>query len=250
MRFIVRTKNGYGGSIRDEVVRMLEANGEEHTDRIEPGCDFAVIIGGDGTLLRDHSWIDCPVLGINPGRSVGFYMRACNLDFRRRLMSLLHGRPRKDYYIYDLMRLQASVNGHGMDALALNEVLVSPVFVRRIMEAELEVGGRKSLERNSAIIAYTPTGSNAFARSAGAKPLSHGSKSFGVVALAPYSGSLKRGEKKMRDGYVRIRYSSDKGEVCIDGSELHLMELRHGDVVEIGKHPKPLRLVGFRPRLG
>lgn len=250
MRFIVRTKNGYGGGINDEVIRMLEDNGDEYTEKIEPGCDFALIIGGDGTLLRDHSWLGCPVMGINPGKSVGFYMRACDTDFKRKLSALLEGKPGKDYHIYDLMRLQASVNGHGLDALALNEVLVSPIFVRRIMETELEAKGKKSLERNSAIIAFTPTGSNAFANSAGAKPMSYDSKMFGVAALAPYSGALKKGEKSIRDGPIRIRYMSKRGEVCIDGSELHIMELKEGDVVGIEKHGKPLRLVGFKPRLG
>ncbi len=249
MRFIIRTKDGYEGSIKDEVIRMLRDNGDEYTEDIEPECDFALIIGGDGTLLRDHSWLDCPVMGINPGKSVGFYMRACDTDFKMRLTALFEGKPGKDYLIYDLMRLEASVNGRGLDALALNEVLISPVFVRRIMEAELKAKGRESLERNSAIIAYTPTGSNAFAHSAGAKPMRYDSKSFGLAALAPYSGALKKADIHVRDGPIRMKYLSKIGEVCIDGSELHIMELKPGDMVEIGMHANPLRLIGFMPRL-
>jgi NAD kinase len=246
MKFIVRTKNGCCGDIKEDVVKMLEKNGAKWTDKITPGCDFALIIGGDGTLLRDHWELDCPALGINPGSSIGFYMLACKNDFGKRILSLINGRLGKDYFIHNLTMLEASVNGKRMDATALNEVLVNPVYMRRIMESTLEVNGRKSAERNSAIIVYTPTGSNAFAHSAGAKALRHDSGRFGVIAVAPYSGQLKKKDLVLNGGEVRIECGREEGEVALDGSELHVMPLRKGDIVTVRKSPETFRLIGFK----
>ena len=248
MKFVIRTKNGYGEDIKKDVIDILDRNGAEWTDELGEDCDFAIIIGGDGTLLRDHWELQCPVLGINPGSSIGFYMLACMPDFEKRLMALISGKEGKDYFIYNLSMLEASVNGEKMDATALNEVLVSPVYVRRILESVLEVEGKKSAERNSGIIVYTPTGSNAFAHSAGAKPLRYDSDNYGVAAVAPYSGLLKKGEIVISGGEVRIECGREEGEVALDGSELHVEPLRKGDVVTVEKSRKTFKLVGFRPR--
>ncbi len=249
MKFIVRAKDGYGQGIKDDVIGILEKNGAEYTEKIEPGCDFAVIVGGDGTLLRDHWRIDCPVLGINPGKSVGYYMTAGKNDYKKRVLALLKGKPGKDYRIHRLLRLRAAVNGKEMAPAALNDVLVSPVFVRRILQSRLVVDGKKSLERNSGIIVYTPTGSHAFAHSAGAKKLRYDSDMIGIAALAPYSGILKRQELLLKHGPVKIECLSDSGEVCIDGSELHIRPLKPGDVVTVKRSDKLLSLVGFKRHL-
>ena len=247
MKFIVRTKNGYGQDIRKEVADIIKRNGAEYTEDIEPGCDFAIVIGGDGTLLRDHWKLDCPVLGINPGKSVGYYMNAGRNDYKQCIMTLIKGRPSRDYHVHKLITLEAGINGEKMEARGLNDVLVSPIFVRRILESRLAVHGRESEERNSGIIVYTPTGSHAFAHSAGAKKLGYDSNMIGIAALAPYSGVLKKQEILVESGPVRIECMSDKGEVCIDGSDVNLKKLKKGDAVTVERSRKFLQLVGFKP---
>ena len=90
-------------------------------------------------------------------------------------------------------RLETRINKTLLPFLALNDVLVSPIYVRRIMYSELLVKGRKTKECNSGVIVYTPGGSHAYAKSVGAKPLRDSGK-FGVAAIAPYTGRLIRGE--------------------------------------------------------
>ena len=249
MRFIIRTKgDGYGNSIKAGIIRMLKESGAEYTGEIEPSCDFMIVIGGDGTLLRDQWKADCPVLGINPGESIGFYMAANDKDYRKKLGLLLHGKKGRDFFIHPLSRLRTELNGRKLPQPALNDVLVSPIYVRRILESRLSAKGKKSIERNSGIIVYTPTGSHAFAHSAGAKTMRYGSPGFGVAGIAPYSGSLKRGEMLIRKGSVEIECLSDSGEVCVDGSEVILKQIKKGDVVRVQKSPKPLMLVGFSKR--
>ena len=248
MKFIVKHKEGYGHDIKEKVISLLEKNGAEWTGEIEQDADFALIIGGDGTLLRYNSQLKCPILGINPGHSVGHYMRACTDDFEEKILKLIKGRDGKDYHVYDLVRLETSVNGEKMKVTALNDVLVSPIFVRKALKAVLEANGKKSDETSSGIIIYTPTGSTAFAHSAGAEILEYDSNVMGVTALAPYSGELRKGEILLENGTVKIECLSDNGEVCIDGSAVNIEKLVKGDIVTVRKCRCPVRLVGFKKR--
>ncbi|MBN1896116.1 MAG: NAD(+)/NADH kinase [Candidatus Aenigmarchaeota archaeon] len=244
MKFIVRHKEEHWLELKKQVIRFLEENGAEWTEKIWK-ADFALSIGGDGTLMRDHYKLRCPVLGINPGSSIGYYLRADKDNYQNRLLSLIHGKEGKDYFIYGLMRLESSVNSRKMDALALNDVLISPVYVRRMLETKLKTSSGTSLERNSGIIVYTPTGSHAFAHSAGAEKIHYSSNALGVTALAPYSGTLKKREINSEKESVSIECLNDVAEICIDGSETNILGISKGDVVEVRKSADPLRLVGF-----
>ncbi|UCD03066.1 MAG: NAD(+)/NADH kinase [Candidatus Aenigmatarchaeota archaeon] len=250
MKFIVKHKEESGYEIREKIVNFLEKKGAEWTSDTAAGADFAIIIGGDGTLFRFNAEIKCPVLGVNPGQSIGHYMRACRDDYEKKLLKLIKGKKGKDYYVYDLLRLETRVNGKKMRATALNDVLVSPIYVRRALKAVLKAGGKLSEETNSGIIIYTPTGSTAFAHSAGARKIDYRKRVMGVTALAPYRGALKEGEIIVNRGSVRIEYLSGEGEVCIDGNELNLHRLKKGDIVEVSKYGCHLQLVGFRKSFG
>ena len=248
MKILIRSKDGYGAELKDKVAGYLGSLGHDIIYDLGESCDYAIVIGGDGTLLRDHSKLFCPVLGINPGKSVGFYMAACDRDYKARLDALLSGKEGKTYLISRIMRLEAEMNGKRIGNLILNEILVSSVYVRRIFESRLTMAGRETSERNSGIIVYTPSGSHAFAHSAGASKMPFSSKKYGIVAIAPYSGRLKAGHRELAGGDVAIECSSAKGEVCIDGSEANLIELRNGDVVRVRKSGSPLLLVSFSRR--
>ena len=92
---------------------------------------------------------------------------------------------------------------------------------------------------------YTPTGSNAFAHSAGARKLRADDGRIGVIALAPYSGLLKKGGVLVKKGAVGMRLLCRTGEVSIDGSETFLRKVREGDHVLVERSERPLRLIGF-----
>jgi NAD+ kinase len=248
MKFIVKHKEELGRELMEKVTAFLEKNGAEWTGETEDDADFAVVIGGDGTLLKHHSQLKCPILGLNPGHSVGHYMRACSDDYQEKILRLIKGKEGHDYHVYGLLRLEAAVNGRKMDATALNDVLVSPIYVRKALKSTLRIDSRESLETNSGIIVYTPTGSTAFAHSAGAKKIRYDRNVFGVTAFAPYAGELKKGEIVLGKGHVEIECLSDEGEVSIDGSGLNVRKLHPGDTVSVGKCRHPVKLVGFRKR--
>ncbi len=236
-------KKDYGEQVALKVCSALRKMGIEYVFDEPKGCDIAVMVGGDGTLLNWQSSVECPILGINPGKSVGYYMPANNVDFGKKLRKLVEGKEGRDYFFREYPRLEARINKTRVPFLALNDVLVSPIFVRRILYSDLSVKGRKTREVNSGIIVYTPSGSNAYAKSAGAKPLKDKGK-LGVAAIAPYTGRLARGEI-LSKGNVAVKCLSREGEVCVDGQEDYVCRLKENDVVTVGKGKKPVKIVWF-----
>ncbi len=245
-RVFVDCKRGYGESVKKEVRRILGEHGLKAMKNPKK-ADLAILIGGDGTVLRNHSNIRCPILGINPGDSVGYYMKSGPKEMREHIGKLICGKQGRDYFLHEMMRLETRVNGKLLPYLALNDVLVSPVYTRRIFESRLRAGNSSSLEKGSGIIVYTPAGSNAFAHSSGAKRLRYDYPEFGVTEVSPYSGRLKRGEMHTERG-VSVECLSREGEVCIDGQEDQLRRLRKGDVVSVKRHSVPARIIGFSKR--
>ncbi|HDD46388.1 MAG TPA: NAD(+)/NADH kinase [Candidatus Aenigmarchaeota archaeon] len=229
--------------IKYNVMSLLTERGIEITNSMK-SADFFIIIGGDGTLFRYHSAIDAPIFGIKPGTSIGHYMSACEKDYMEKLNRILSGKEGRDYFLNNILRLECEVNGKKLPFIAINEFLISAIYTRRMLNAELQIDNELTIERCSGIIAYTPTGSTAFAGSAGAKPLRNGDR-FGVIALAPYAGKLKSGEVIIEEGEVGIIILSNEAEVCVDGQEEQVKKLRYGDAITVRKSRRYAKIITF-----
>ena len=243
-KVFINSKNAYGRDIKRKVEKILDQLGIDHVYENLHDIDLAILIGGDGTLFGNQSFLSCPILGINPGHSVGFFMSADNRDFENKVRKVLLGKEGKDFYIRNFMRLETKINRTKIPYICMNDVLVSPIYVRRILDSELRVRGRKSVERNSGILVYTPGGSHAYARSAGAKPIKD-QKRFGVAGIAPYCGMLKRGDVTLSEGSVSVRCLNKEGEICVDGQECQVTRIKEGDLVTVTKSKSPARIIAF-----
>jgi len=246
-KIYVNCKKDYGQDIKNDVFNILKDLDLKVVKKPKDDIDLAILIGGDGTLLREQCNIHCPILGINPGASVGFYLKSNKDDYKKKIVQIVTGKHGKDYFVHSLTRLETKLNGKLIQYKALNDVLISPVYVRKILDAELIATFKKSLERNTGIIAYTPTGSHAFAKSAGASELLWDSKRFGLVAIAPYDGSLKKNEMLAEKESFRVKVLNDVAELCIDGQDDQVINLKKDDVIQISKSILPARLVAFEP---
>ncbi|MCU1666610.1 MAG: ppnK [Pseudonocardia sp.] len=138
-----------------------------------PGCadgaEVVLVLGGDGTLLRAAEMarpVGVPLLGVNLGR-VGFLAEAEEESLDHALEAIVEGR----YSVEERMTLDAvaRTNGHVLARTwALNEATVEKVSRERILEVVLEVDGRPvSAFGCDGVICATPTGSTAYAFSAG-----------------------------------------------------------------------------------
>ncbi len=148
-----------------------------------PRIELVLTLGGDGTLLRgaeDARAADCPVLGINLGR-VGFLTES-DADHLDEALDAVIGRT---YGVSDRMTVDVTVE-HGGNTIAsgwaLNEVSVEKAARERILDVVLEVDDRGvSAFGCDGVLCATPTGSTAYAFSAGGPILWPGVEALLVV---------------------------------------------------------------------
>jgi NAD+ kinase len=138
-----------------------------------PGCaegaEVVLVLGGDGTLLRAAEMarpVGVPLLGVNLGR-VGFLAEAEQASLGAALDALVQG----GCEVEERMTVDVVARTNG-DVLArtwaLNEAVVEKLRRERILEVVLEVDGRPvSAFGCDGVICSTPTGSTAYAFSAG-----------------------------------------------------------------------------------
>ncbi|GAA5059957.1 NAD kinase [Nocardia callitridis] len=141
----------------------------EHGPDAAVGCEMVLVLGGDGTFLRAAELARpaaVPVLGINLGR-VGFLTEAEAENLDEALAQVV----RRDYRIESRMTIDVAVRVDEQvvaSGWALNEASVENASRVGVLELVLEVDGRPvSSFGCDGILLATPTGSTAYAFSAG-----------------------------------------------------------------------------------
>lgn len=162
-------------------VRVLESEAEdlplpdtvetvkEATPSCLDGCELLIVLGGDGTLLRGAEFARAsgvPMLGVNLGR-VGFLAEAERDDLDKVVDRVVT----KEYEVEERMTIDVAVHRNG-DVVhrdwALNEAAVQKIEPERMLEVVLEIDGRPVTGFGcDGIVCATPTGSTAYAFSAG-----------------------------------------------------------------------------------
>jgi NAD+ kinase len=137
---------------------------------VEPGdLELVIVVGGDGTILRAAELArgcTAPLLGVNLGH-VGFLAEAEREDLADTVRRALE----RDYLVEERMTLWVRVKT-GSDVIyeswALNEVTVEKASRERVLEVVIEIDGRPlSSFGCDGVVMSTPTGSTAYAFSAG-----------------------------------------------------------------------------------
>ena len=168
---------GHGLEVRvlADDAEELGIGGERGLEIVPPdpaaavGCELAVVIGGDGTILRGAELArdaGTPLLGINLGH-VGFLAEADPEDVEHTIRAIAAG----SYGIDDRLTVDVSVfQGKQLVAStwALNEASVEKAARERMLELVVEIDGRPlSRWGCDGVVCSTPTGSTAYNFSAG-----------------------------------------------------------------------------------
>lgn len=223
---------------------MLKGGEHVVADRPEMGrqCDLVVVVGGDGSLLgvgRDLAHTGVPVLGINRG-GLGFLADIAPEQIHRQLGEVLDG----EYRVEDHFLLEADVY-RGAERIdgspALNDVVVHPGSMARMMEFSLRVDGEFVYDqRSDGLIVASPTGSTAYALSAGG-PIMH--PSLDAIVIVPMFPHTLTSRPLVVRGTSEISVTLgtvDRAQVSCD-SQVNF-DLTSGDTVRIRKYATPLRL--------
>ena len=213
-------------------------------DTQEADLELAVVLGGDGTILKAAELVrnsQTPLLGINLGH-VGFLAES----EKNEISSTIARVVAKDYLVTERMTLDVAVKLDGKEVYrtwALNEATVEKSARERMLEVVVEVDGRPlSSFGCDGIVVSTPTGSTAYAFSGGGPVVWPSVDALLMVPLSAHA-LFARPLVISPNSLVAVEVlqrSAGAGVLWCDGRRS--TELPVGARVEVRKSDKPVRL--------
>ena len=210
----------------------------------ESDLELAVVLGGDGTILKAAELVrnsQTPLLGINLGH-VGFLAES----EKNEISSTMARVVAKDYLVKERMTLDVAVKLDGKEVYrtwALNEATVEKSARERMLEVVVEVDGRPlSSFGCDGIVVSTPTGSTAYAFSGGGPVVWPSVDALLMVPLSAHA-LFARPLVISPNSLVAVEVlqrSAGAGVLWCDGRRS--TELPGGARVEVRKSEKPVRL--------
>ncbi|HET6581021.1 MAG TPA: NAD(+)/NADH kinase [Methanoregula sp.] len=206
----------------------------------EANPEVVIAIGGDGTILRTIQQMDrpIPVLGVNWGE-VGFLADlepSSALEFIRTLPD--------GFSVEERMRIALS-NDDSCLGTALNEALIVTTRPAKMLKFSILVDGITTEEfRADGLLISTPTGSTAYAMSAGGPIVDPRIQGFLLVPLAPYMLS-SRPHLISSDRHLQIKLDSAKpAHLVIDGQKT--ISVGSSMIIEVKRSHYPALFVDVR----
>lgn len=205
-------------------------------------ADSVIVLGGDGTLLgvaRLTAARGTPILGINLG-GLGFLTQVAVDEAQQAVDRMLKGEFEVDRRITLEVTVQQSTNDlRRMDRfVAVNDVVLNRGPTGRMLQLEVHANGEPFCTyRADGLIIATPTGSTAYALSAGG-PIVF--PTLGVVVLAPICPhTLSNRPIVLPDSFeieVRVQASDHDATMTVDGQESSLVGAEDAIRVKRGSH--------------
>jgi len=208
-------------------------------------CDMVIVVGGDGCLLgaaRALARHSMPILGVNRGQ-LGFLTDILPNELEVQLERIFEGR----YTIEQRFLLDGSLtrDGHMIAAgEALNDVVLHAGKAVQMINFELHVNGEFVYSQKSdGLIVATPTGSTAYALSAGGPMMHPGLDAIALVPMCPHT--LTNRPFVVAGGVeIKLALGESRGvipHISFDGQPS--IPAQPGDVIYIRKKPHRLRLI-------
>lgn len=213
------------------------------------GLDVVLSMGGDGTFLRAAYWSrDCkvPLLGVNLGR-LGFLSEVEASDLPDMIPRIVAG----DYDVEERMTLDVEViderGAPVATSWALNEASVERTIPQRLVVLEVRVG-EVTFARipADAVICATPTGSTAYAFSAGGPILSPRVDAILLVPVAPHSLFSRTLVVDPRET-VSLRCVGGDNDCVVTCDGRETLAVPSGGGVRISRGDRPVWLVRLGP---
>ena len=248
--------------VLDEIARFLIAQGLEvsmerqtalntgiadhgalNFEELGQCCDIAVVVGGDGTMLgmaRQMARFRIPLVGINQGR-LGFITDVPLGEYTTALAPLLAGSYEEEHRTM----LEGSVWRDGeeiFEAFALNDVVVSRGATSSMVELKIDIGNERVTNlRADGLIIASPTGSTAYALSAGGPILHHSIAGFVLVPIAPHDLS-NRPIVLPDSGEISVEVVAGR-DASVNFDMQTFASLRHGDRIIVRRSAHQVRFL-------
>ncbi len=234
--FVTHHEKEGADDLEQRLVADIERRGAA-VDNDNP--DLVVALGGDGTVLRAAQVAhraDALLIGINLG-SLGYLTEVDGSEGERALERVFSG----DFTIETRLMLECRVDD-GDSFVALNEVLVERAG-RHLVKIAVEVDGEYLATFNSdgAIVA-TPTGSTAYALSAGGPVVSPRAECLIVVPVSPHM-IFARPFVLAPEARVRMEVTREGADASVSVDGALGAAAPRGSVMSVGRHERALRVV-------
>ncbi|MEC4750191.1 NAD(+) kinase [Methylomicrobium sp. Wu6] len=215
------------------------------TDMLGQHCDLVIAVGGDGTFLAAARAIvnyGIPLIGVNLGR-VGFLVDISPDELPGRLEATLQGHYKEEERYF----LRAKIIRDGRvihEEIALNEVAVHRWITPSMIEIVTQIDGVfLNSQRSDGLIVSTPTGSTAYALSAGGPILSPSLNALVLVPLNPHTMSNR---PIVIEGGAEIELSfcqTKQIQALVTCDHLQIPDVLISDRILIKKDPKPIKIL-------
>lgn len=232
--------------LAEQCARLVEAEGlvprlisawELGPVAAKDGVRLVVTFGGDGTIIRAARWLagtGVPILGIGMGK-LGFLTELPPGDACDRLPKVLRG----EYWIDERLMLSAKVESGqqrddpaGSPLIALNDVVVARGASPRVAQIDVSVNGVHLVHYVAdGLVVATPTGSTAYALSAGGPVVAPGVEGMVVVPVAAHLAVL-RSLVVPTSARIEVRASADQPTLLVLDGQVQI-PLRNGQPVVI-----------------
>ena len=220
----------------------FEFDGVENVDlkNFNDLVDLIIVFGGDGTLLgaaRKFINSDIPILGINMG-TVGF-LTDVNIDnFESVIGDIFKG----DYVLEERSLVEAKFSDQ--EVFGLNEVLIHSGSYAQLMRYRLLIDGKTVYEqRSDGLIVATPTGSTAYALSAGGSIIHPELNIWNIIPMMSQSLSSRPlivSNKKSMEIQL-IEGPLDHAMICVDGQKD--IPIKYNNSISISKKNSSLKII-------
>lgn len=233
--------------LEESIAQMLPGHSQQVCNRKLLGevCDLVIVVGGDGSMLGaaralvNHS---TPVLGVNRG-NLGFLTDICPENLEEQVDDVLAG----NYMVEQRFLLETEVRrgdnpiGQGD---ALNDVVLHPGKSTRMISFELFIDGQFVYRvKADGLIIATPTGSTAYALSAGGPIMHPRLDAIVIVPMYPHTLS-SRPMVVNADSELKIVLDTEMSIyplISCDGQ--NDISCTPGDTLHIKRKPQKLRLI-------
>lgn len=208
--------------------------------------DAVVVVGGDGAVLRAARALTqdtTPLLCVNVGR-LGFLTEVNHDALEKALTRLLAG----EFHVEERMMLKARLTRKGevfADVVALNDVVINRGTFARIIRIEATVDGELVFDYSGdGLIVATPTGSTGYSLSAGGPIVNPRIDAVILTPICPHA-LASRSVVVHADEEVVVRVTASHADIMVTVDGQVGFSIAPGDVVRIGRAPRPVRLVRF-----
>jgi NAD+ kinase len=219
----------------------------EKASRQEIGklCDLVIVVGGDGTILnavRSLAHAHVPLVGINVGR-LGFLADISPEELEASLDDILNGSYREEQrFLLDMEVVRD--NKVIFEGSAFNDVVVHIRDVARMIEFETRINDEfVNHQRADGIVVSTPTGSTAYALSAGGPILHATLDAITLVPISPHTLS-SRPLVINADSQIKILICNTKDGIAQATCDGHLSTDVHvGDHIKVKRKADKITLL-------